>query len=418
MEVRRNIEVFVAKLPRIILLCVVLFLISRNFKEEKKINNGSREEKQEIRIPEDSIRKYFPRYTGLERISPVEYDVKEGEKEVGKLILTTPVADDLIGYAGPVPLFLAVSDEGIVSGLTLLENNESRGFVRRLERRGFFDSWNGKRIEEVGKMEVEAVSGATLTSEAVRMGVKRAVGEYLNEQDHRGNDNVLTLLRHVLGGVVVLFAIVSLFRGASMKKYRSALQVASILILGFWSGSFISLELLYGWLLNGIPWGVRVLLPVIALLAVICPLFFNRSYYCAYLCPFGAAQELMGKVRRKKITFGRRVKMVLKYTRITFFLGIMGLLLWGIPLDLTSLEPFSAFLVSVASGGMIAFALTCLLISVFISRPWCNYFCPTGEFLDILRRTPGKEGGKQRRETWQEWLSVTVFLLLLWFVLS
>ena len=78
----------------------------------------------------------------------MEYDVKEGEKEVGKLKLTTPVAEDLIGYAGPVPLFLAVSDEGIVSGLTLLENNESRGFVRRLEKRGFFDSWNGKRIEK------------------------------------------------------------------------------------------------------------------------------------------------------------------------------------------------------------------------------------------------------------------------------
>ena len=203
-----------------------------------------------------------------------------------------------------------------------------------------------------------------------------------------------------------------------MKRYRLALQVASILILGFWSGSFISLELLYGWLLNGIPWGIRVLLPVIALLAVICPLFFNRSYYCAYLCPFGAAQELMGKVRKKKIALGRRVKMILRYTRITFFLGIVGLLLWGVPLDLTSLEPFSAFLVSVASGGMIAFALTCLLFSVFISRPWCNYFCPTGEFLDILRRTPGKEGGKQRKETWQEWLSIIVFLLLLWFVLS
>lgn len=418
MEVRRNVEAFVAKLPRIILLCTVLFLISRNFKEEKKISNDSKEEKKEVRIPEESIRKYFPHYTELKRSSPVEYDVKEGEKGVGKLILTTPIADDLIGYAGPVPLFLAVSDENIVLGLTLLENNESRGFVRRLEKRGFWDSWNGKRIEEVGKMEVEAVSGATLTSDAVRMGIKRAVGEYLNEQGYAGNGNVLTLLRLALGGLVVLLALLSLFWGARMKRYRLALQVASILILGFWSGSFISLELLYGWLLNGIPWGIRVLLPVIALLAVICPLFFNRSYYCAYLCPFGAAQELMGKVRKKKIALGRRVKMILRYTRITFFLGIVGLLLWGVPLDLTSLEPFSAFLVSVASGGMIAFALTCLLFSVFISRPWCNYFCPTGEFLDILRRTPGKEGGKQRKETWQEWLSIIVFLLLLWFVLS
>ena len=85
-----------------------------------------------------------------------------------------------------------------------------------------------------------------------------------------------------------------------MKRWRYVLQVSSVLILGFWSGYFVSLELLFNWLLNGVPWGARVLLPVIAVLALACPLFLNKAYYCAYLCPFGAAQELVGKVRKKK----------------------------------------------------------------------------------------------------------------------
>ena len=153
-------------------------------------------------------------------------------------------------------------------------------------------------------------------------------------------------------------------------------------------------------MLNGVPWGARILLPVIAVLALACPLFLNKGYYCAYLCPFGAAQELVGKVRKKKIAPKGVWKNVFKYTRVIYFMVILALLLWGIPLELASLEPFPAFLLTAATGWVIALAVIFLLLSVFFARPWCNYFCPTGALLDILRngRYKGGFGEKEKSD--------------------
>lgn len=89
---------------------------------------------------------------------------------------------------------------------------------------------------------------------------------------------------------------------------------------------------------------------MIAVLALACPLFLNKAYYCAYLCPFGAAQELVGKVRKKKIAPKGVWKNVFKYTRVIYFMVILALLLWGIPLELASLEPFPAFLLTAGNG--------------------------------------------------------------------
>lgn len=306
MSIQENVATFVTKLPKVILLCVIIYLISLNFKTANEVPKGQ-EVKVEVSnvVPLEAVKKYFPTCTRVEKVNDVHYVVKADGKEIGKLLVTTPIADDLIGYAGNVPLFLAVSEEDVILGLTLLDNSESPGFLRRLEKKNLFSAWDGKTLEEAALLNVEAVSGATMSSDAIRGSVKRVLEFYL-ERDGGGLDvDWMKLLQHVLGGIVVLLALASMFWGSRMKRWRYVLQVASVLILGFWSGYFVSLELLFNWLLNGIPWGARILLPVIAVLALACPLFLNKAYYCAYLCPFGAAQELVGKVRKKKMA--RRV---------------------------------------------------------------------------------------------------------------
>lgn len=418
MNVRENVATFVTKLPKVILLCVIIYLISLNFKAVEENKGDTVKTEQTDIVPLNEVKKYFPACTSVEKVSDVRYDVKEGRKLVGKLIVSTPIADDLIGFAGNVPLFLAVSEEDVILGLTLLVHGESPAFVRRIEERNFFSSWDGKTLKEAAEMDVEAVSGATMTSGAVRGSVKKALNFYL-ERDGGGQPmDWLKTLRHVLGGLVVLLALASVFWGSRMKRWRLPLQVASILILGFWCGYFVSFELLYSWLLNGIPWGARVLLPVIASLAFVCPLFLNKAYYCAYLCPFGAAQELMGKIRKKKIAPKGVWRNILKYTRVTYFMVILALLLWGIPLELASLEPFSAFLLAAASGWVIALAVIFLILSIFFSRPWCNYFCPTGELLDILRKGDGKASLERWKKFAGECAALVIFLGVLYFILQ
>ena len=148
MSVKENVATFVTKLPKIILLCVIVYLISLNFKTVEEDKGGTVETEQSDIVPLDEVKKYFPTCTSVEKVSDVRYDVKGDGKVIGKLIVTTPVADDLIGYAGNVPFFLAVSGEGVILGLTLLAHSESPAFVRRVEKSDFFTSWNGKTLEE------------------------------------------------------------------------------------------------------------------------------------------------------------------------------------------------------------------------------------------------------------------------------
>jgi len=143
--------------------------------------------------------------------------------------------------------------------------------------------------------------------------------------------------------------------------------------------------LLHGWILNGIPLFTQSILALIFILAVLIPLFVNKSFYCDYLCPFGAAQELAGKIIQKKIAVPYRDTLIIKHLRTIIFNIIIILLVIGISFDLTNFEPFSAFVFVSASAVAITLALVFIILSVFFNKPWCYYFCPTGRFLALFR---------------------------------
>ena len=103
-------------------------------------------------------------HTELVQESEVLMRVEKGRKVVGSFIVTTSIADGVTGFAGKVPVVLALNTEGKIIGLRLLENQESPGFIKRIARKGFFDSWNDKTPEEALELQVEAVSGATPVS--------------------------------------------------------------------------------------------------------------------------------------------------------------------------------------------------------------------------------------------------------------
>ena len=105
MKTREYIAEFVTKLPKVILLCVVLYLISLNFKAVHEASDTQKEDVEILNIIHlDDVKKYFPACTSLEKVNDVYYKVKSDNEEMGKLLVTTPIADDLIGFAGNVPL--------------------------------------------------------------------------------------------------------------------------------------------------------------------------------------------------------------------------------------------------------------------------------------------------------------------------
>ena len=87
------------------------------------------------------------------------------------------------GYSGDIQLSVGIDMEGSITGVELLVNNESAGLGANASNPEFTDQYKGKAVEEfvvtkTGKTadnEIDALSGATITSQAVTDGVNAAL---------------------------------------------------------------------------------------------------------------------------------------------------------------------------------------------------------------------------------------------------
>lgn len=131
---------------------------------------------------------------------------------------------------------------------------------------------------------------------------------------------------------------------------------------------------------------MRWVIVIMAIVSILLPLITNKSFYCQYLCPYGACQELVGKLPVKKLKIGKNTSKMMRRLRYFYLLVLASLLLAGIPLVLEDFEPFMAFKFQFASWISISIAILFLVLSLFFNKPWCNYFCPTGAFLEIFRK--------------------------------
>ena len=77
-------------------------------------------------------------------------------------------ADGVKGFNGPTPLLIALDAEGRIKTVALLENQETPRFAQRMVEGGLYDALNGLTVDEALGKDVDAVSGATYTSNGVK----------------------------------------------------------------------------------------------------------------------------------------------------------------------------------------------------------------------------------------------------------
>lgn len=100
-------------------------------------------------------------------------------KENGATVInTTTLADDVEGYAGPTPLKIYVK-AGKVEKIEALKNIETPKYWA-LIKRDLLGKWNGLAVKKAATQQVDVITGATYTSEAVIENVKRGL-EYYNK---------------------------------------------------------------------------------------------------------------------------------------------------------------------------------------------------------------------------------------------
>ena len=92
------------------------------------------------------------------------------------IINTTELCKDVIGYDGPTPLVIKVVG-GVVAKVEALPNTESPSYFARVIQCGLLKAVVGKKVEEAAQMELDAVSGATYSSEAVIENLRAGLAE-------------------------------------------------------------------------------------------------------------------------------------------------------------------------------------------------------------------------------------------------
>jgi Na+-translocating ferredoxin:NAD+ oxidoreductase RnfG subunit len=66
---------------------------------------------------------------------------------------------------------ILTDNKGVIQKVALLTNWETLGYVNKLEKRGFFDLWNGKTLKDAKAVKIDGYTGATCTATAVSKNV-------------------------------------------------------------------------------------------------------------------------------------------------------------------------------------------------------------------------------------------------------
>lgn len=165
--------------------------------------------------------------------------------------------------------------------------------------------------------------------------------------------------------------------------------------------------------------------PIGSLQAVLGSIKYNFSYYvvgimtlfgvifgrfiCGWLCPFGFFQDLLYKIKVKKIKVNKKLDNVFKYLKyaiLLLFVIILPMLLTnefglGKPYFCEFICPAGTLeggiplvLLNEALRGTIGFLfawklfilIAIIILSIFVYRPFCRYLCPLGAFYSIFNK--------------------------------
>ena len=103
-------------------------------------------------------------------------DVMKKEKDGTYIVNTTTLAQDVEGYNGPIPLEIHIKKNKIVK-VVLLKSMETPKYNARIKK-DMLPKYENQKLTKNKGVEVDGVTGATFTSDAVKENVRRGVEYY------------------------------------------------------------------------------------------------------------------------------------------------------------------------------------------------------------------------------------------------
>lgn len=144
---------------------------------------------EETEIDEDAVAKYLEENgvkSSIAFVNEVVTAVDKKNEQLGYVITVT----DKEGYGGEIKLAVGIQNDGTVNGISILSISETAGLGMKAKESKFKKQFEGKNVSEfvytkngaAADNEIDAISGATITTNAVTNGVNASIKcfAYLN----------------------------------------------------------------------------------------------------------------------------------------------------------------------------------------------------------------------------------------------
>ncbi len=312
--------------------------------------------------------------------------------EKGKLIYleSTEVVKHIRGYAGEIHVGVFIGADGFIKRVEHIASKETQSYLADIKNAGFYDQFKSISILQ-GDQELDGVSGATLSSEAiahtvsalVAKGIPYPISNYsdINEVHFFSVSAVLSNIWII--HIVVIFLMFAYSIQRWFKKSKKAivmLSLLSVVYLGFFlNNSFTYISFIHPFVGTSVS-SLVGLYSLFVLLGAI----WGKNTYCKYICPFGNIQRLIIQVNpikssRKFFLSNKWIKRIRAAIAIVLLAGVLlGLRNWS------NFELFpDLFGLSILSVWFVIALITVLTTMVY-PMIWCRLLCPTGSLLDGL----------------------------------
>ncbi len=314
-------------------------------------------------------------------------------RRIGRVVRSAPMTDGIIGYQGPTDMLWAFDAHDRLIDYRLRRSYDNTPYTSDVaEDEPMRELLRGRTLAEFrnydpATSDIEGVSGATITSQTILLGLKR-LAELDAQHLSKESDPTWHPTAHDWGTLSVLLgALVFTFtRLRRSRRVRTLWYLVLVGYLGFANGDMVSQALLIGWAQHGIPWRRVAGLAVLVGAAFLVPLATGKPWYCQAVCPFGAAQGLVrGRLPGRLRPRGRLLR-VLRAGPAAVLVIVLLIAFDRLPFSAASVEPFHAFLWPVAGVATIMLALLGLAASAAVPMAYCRFGCPTGAILEYARR--------------------------------
>jgi NosR/NirI family nitrous oxide reductase transcriptional regulator len=371
------------------------------------------------------------------------YMVRDERGQLGYAFSTGELAP-ISAYSGkPINTLVGLGENGVIKGVDILHHEEPILVIGISDQdlQQFIDQFEGKKSTDrirvgahgrPGYVGIDGVTGATITTmvltSSVNKSVQRVAQAYGIDRgrtvDGRaagtGADEAAMAYEPAwkqlwrdrtfeLGFValaLLLLLIILFFQDWLVKhtllfhRLRVVYLLFTVFFIGFYCSaqlSVINLLAFFHSLSGGFSWDTLLIEPVVFMLwcfVAVSILLWGRGVYCGWLCPFGAAQDLISKLANRLGFEGYRLPQMVheRLWAIKYFILIA---LVGLSLDsmvnaarLAEIEPFKTTFVLrfMREPVFVVYAVALLALSAINSKFYCKYICPLGAGLSFITR--------------------------------